>query len=122
MGFFAVQHAGENLKGDADVITEALIKAAWDSTTESVNALARRFKVKPAEVREAFDIALARQPKTTEAELAARRDAQRKRVRKAKSKKQEMRRIYNQRYYEKYKEELLAKKRKNCKYGGENCG
>ena len=58
-------------------MTEELIKAVW-SSHKSVERIAKDFGVKPAEVRKAFDIALSRQPKTSDTELAARREHHKK--------------------------------------------
>lgn len=96
-------------------MTEELIKAAW-SSYKSVDKIAKDFGVKPAEVREAFDIALARQPKTSDTELAARREHQRNIVRKSANKNPERHKRLQHEYYQKHKATINARKRKQREY------
>ena len=92
-------------------MTEELIKAAW-SSYKSVERIAKDFGVKPAEVRETFDIALARQPKTSDTELAARREHQRNIVRKSVEKNPERHKQIQHEYYQKHKEAIKARQKK----------
>ena len=92
---------------------ELLIYAAGHSDKYSINKLAKMYKVKPDDVRRAFDIFLSRQVKKSPEKAEQERQKQNEYSRKYAAKTKEQRKEYQREYARRNRERISERKRQN---------